>query len=98
MKTNALLALVSLAVLATSASAAPQPQDAVFVLPTYVVSAPLHQPAEQKVNASLNELRQQSRIPVSIAIELPLVKSVPVRATLTKLPVPETKVIQVAKL
>ena len=98
MKKNALLSLVSLAVLATCASAAPQPEAAVFFLPTYVVSAPLHQPAEQKVNASLYELRQQVRIPLPIAIELPLVKSAPVRANLTKMPVPEGKVIQVAKL
>jgi len=98
MKKNALLSLVSLAVLATCASAAPQPEAAVLVLPTYVVSAPLHQPAEQKVNASLNELRQRVRIQLPIAIELPLVKSTPVRANLTKLPLPEGKVIQVAKL
>ena len=98
MKTNSLLALVSLAVLATCASAAPQPEAPVFVLPTYVVSAPLRQPAEQKVNASLNELRQQAHIPLPIAIELPLIKSAPVRSNLTKLPAPEGKVIQVAKL
>ena len=74
MKTNSLLLLASLAVLATSASAAQSPtqtQPNVIVLPTYVVSAPRYQAAEQQVNASLNELRQQARAPICIGTQLP---------------------------
>jgi len=97
MKTNSLLALVSLAVLATYASAAPQPEAAVFVLPAYVVSAPLLQPAEQKVNASLNELRQQAHLPARIALDLPLAKNELLRANLLKLAAREAKVLQIAK-
>ena len=46
MKTNSLILLASLAVLATSASAASSQNEAnVVVLPTYKVSAPRYQPA-----------------------------------------------------
>ena len=98
MKTNSLLTLVSLAVLATHASAAAQTEAAVVVLPTYVVNAPLYQPAEQKVNVSLNELRQQARSPIFAAIELPLVRNPLLRANLPKLAALETKALQIAKL
>ncbi len=75
MKTNSLLLLVSLAVLTTSASAAQsQTQPNVIVLPTYVVSAPRYQAAEQQVNASLDKLRQQACAPACIATELPVLK------------------------
>ncbi len=97
MKTNSLLTLVSLAVLATYASAAPQPQPAVFVLPPYVVSAPLCQPAEQRVNASLNELRLQSRIPTCIPIDLPLLRNPQLRPSLPKLALRDPRAIAAAK-
>ena len=73
MKTNTLVLLASLAVLATSASAAlSQPNANLVVLPTYTVSAPRYLPAEVKVNASLDELRQRATAPVSIGVDLPV--------------------------
>jgi opacity protein-like surface antigen len=76
MKTNSLLLLASLAVLASSASAASvnQTDSDVIVLPTYSVSAPRYLPVEQQINASLNELRQQAQAPAVIASELPMLK------------------------
>jgi len=76
MKTNALLLLASLAVIASSASAATvnQADSDVIVLPTYSVSAPRYLPVEQQINASLNELRQQAQAPAVIASELPMLK------------------------
>lgn len=73
MKNNSLLFLASLAVLATSASAASnQSESATVVLPTYVVTAPRHLPAEQRINASLEEFRQQALAPIAIDPELGL--------------------------
>jgi hypothetical protein len=70
MKTNTLLVLASLAVLATSASAASSPTVSdVVVLPTLVVKAPRYLPLEERINASLNELRQRARVPVTLAAE-----------------------------
>jgi hypothetical protein len=73
MKKNLLL-LASLAVLASSASAAQSPPELV-VLPTYVVQAPRYQPAEQQVKANLNALRSQASSPVVICLELPALKA-----------------------
>lgn len=73
MKKNLLL-LASLAVLASSASAA-QSQSELVVLTTYVVQAPRYQPAEQQVNASLEVLRQQACTPAVISLELPALKA-----------------------
>ena len=95
MKTLSMLSLVSLAVFATQASAAVQPEAAVFVLPAYVVNVPSCQPAEQRVNASLNELRQQARTPAHITIDLPLLRNPQLRPTL---PNPAPRVLVVAKL
>lgn len=73
MKTNALLFLASLAVLAPSAGAAANQDDAkIHVLPTYVVTAPRHQPVELKIQASLQELRAQTATPATITPELPM--------------------------
>jgi len=76
MKTNTLALLASFAVLATSASAAlSQPDTNLVVLPTYTVSAPRYLPAEKKVNASLDEMRQAARVPAFIVTELPTFKA-----------------------
>ena len=75
MKTNTLLLLASLAVLATSASAASSRTESdLVVLPTYVVVAPRYLPVEKQINASLNELRQQARVPAAITTELPVLR------------------------
>lgn len=73
MKKNLLL-LASLAVLASSASAA-QSQPEILVLPTYVVQAPRYQSAEQSVIANLNELRSHASTPMVISLELPALKA-----------------------
>jgi hypothetical protein len=67
MKTNSFLFFASFAVFAASASAASNQSDSeIFVLPKYVVTAPRHQPVEQQINASLNELREQAQKPASV--------------------------------
>lgn len=64
MKTNTLLALATLAVLTTTVSAAAnQTTTAVYVLPTYVVTAPRQLPVERVINEGLKELRQQALAP-----------------------------------
>ena len=99
MKTTSILTLVSLAVLATQASAASaQSETPAVVLPTYVVEAPLTQPAEQKVKASLNELRQQARTMTYAPVAMPLVKITPMRSPLLPLAALVAKDIRVAKL
>ncbi len=56
------LLITTLAGLASTASAASTPNDnAIHVLPTYVVTAPRAVSAEQRVNARLNEFRQEAR-------------------------------------
>lgn len=76
MKTKTFLALASLAVLASSAhAAANQTDSSIHVLPTYVVTASRHQPAELKIQASLQELRTQATMPTVITPELPALKA-----------------------
>lgn len=76
MKNNPLLFLASLAVLASSASAAQnQTESELIVLPTYVVSAPRYSAVEQQINASLNELRRQAHVVPVIITELPMRKT-----------------------
>ena len=76
MKNNHLLILASLAVLASSASAAQsQSESELIVLPTYVVSAPRYSAAEQQINASLSELRRQAHVVPVIITELPMRKA-----------------------
>lgn len=76
MKTHALLLIASLAVLASSASAASnQTESELVVLPTYVVTAPRHQAAEQRINASLNEFSEQALAPMVIAPEMSTLKA-----------------------
>ena len=74
MKTNTLLLLASLAVLATNASAASSQPEPV-VLPVYVVQAPRYLPAELQINASLDELRQQAHAPAFICPELAVLQA-----------------------
>jgi len=69
------LLLAGLVALTATANADQSPADpSVIVLPTYVVLAPRQLPAEQQINSSLNELRQQAKAPVFITAELPLFK------------------------
>ena len=76
MKNNPLLILASLAVLASSASAAQsQSEPELIVLPIYVVSAPRYSAAEQQINASLSELRRQAHLVPVIITELPMRKA-----------------------
>ncbi len=76
MKTHSLLFIASLAVLASSASAASnQTQPEVLVLPTYVVTSPRHSTVEQKIDASLKEFREQALVPMTIAPEVGLLLS-----------------------
>jgi len=80
MKTTSLLFLASVAALATSASAAQVHSSSdVLVLPAYVVEAPRYQPAEQRINASLAELRQQAHGPIAVSVQLPLLQAQQVR-------------------
>ena len=75
MKKNSLLSLVLLAVLASSASAAPsQPRSDLVVLPTYVVETERYAAAEQHVADSLNALRAQAATPIVVSLELPALK------------------------
>lgn len=56
------LIIATLAGLASTASAASTSNDnAIHVLPTYVVTAPREFSAEQRVNARLSEFRQEAR-------------------------------------
>jgi hypothetical protein len=67
MKKNFLIIAI-LAGLSTIASAASTSSDSdVFVLPTYVVTAPRYAPAEQQIRTSLNELRQQPLLAKALA-------------------------------
>ncbi|HEY8993613.1 MAG TPA: hypothetical protein VIM71_02925 [Lacunisphaera sp.] len=76
MKTNSLLLLASLAVLTSTASAASNQTDPnVLALPTYVVTAPRYQPAEQQIKVRLEEFRQQALTPMAITPELNLLTS-----------------------
>jgi hypothetical protein len=75
MNTKTTLLLAGLVALTATANADQSPADPnVVVLPTYVVLAPRQLPAEQQINSSLNELRQQAKAPVYITTELPLFK------------------------
>jgi hypothetical protein len=76
MKNNSLLLLASLAVLATSASAAQSRiESEMLVLPAYVVAAPRHQLVERHINAGLNKLRQQAHAPLTVAPEFSALKA-----------------------
>jgi hypothetical protein len=75
MKTKTSLLLAGLVALTATANADQSPADSnVVVLPTYVVQASRQSPAEQKITASLNELRQEAKAPVYFATELPLLQ------------------------
>lgn len=70
------LLIATLAGLASTASAASdQTAPDVFVLPAYVVTTPRELPAEQKINASLAELRSAAKPQVAIKPELNLLKA-----------------------
>ncbi len=96
MKTNTLLLLASLAVLATNASAA-QAQPEPVVLPAFMVEVPRYQPAEQLINASLNELRQQAHQPAFICPELAVLKFQADQSPKLVQAAKDVKTIQVAK-
>lgn len=99
MKTNTLALLASLAVFATCASAAQsQPDTNVVVLPTYTVSTPRYLPAEKKVNASLDEMRQQARSPRCIAIELPVFQNMAVQQNVLERAAHDATAFRFAKL
>ena len=99
MKTNTLALLASLAVLVTSAGAAQsQPQLNVVVLPTYTVSAPRYLPAEKKVNASLDEMRQQAQAPAFVATELSVFKAMVVPHDVLERAAQDAKAFRFAKL
>ena len=99
MKNNSLFALILLAVLAARAQAAEARSEAdLVVLPTYVIQAPRYQPAEELVNASLNELRQQAHrsVPI-IALELPVLKARVVQPAALARAMLDQKVLRLAK-
>jgi hypothetical protein len=99
MKTNTLLFLASLAVLATNASAASnQPDNDVVVLPAYEVSVPRYLPAEKKVNASLAELRQQAREPVLVTTEISPLRKLAMQPEVLDRAARDAKTVRVAKL
>jgi hypothetical protein len=76
MKNHTLILLASLAVLASSVSAASnQTEPDMVVLPTYVVTAPRYLPAEQQINASLMEFTKQALTPLTIAPDMSALKA-----------------------
>jgi hypothetical protein len=75
MKKTTLFLLVSLVALTTVSASANQPDDSVVVLPTYVVTAPRHQPAEQRIRRQLDELRREATTPAAIVPELNLLQA-----------------------
>jgi len=99
MKTKALLFIASLAVLTTVASAAEsQTESEVFVLPTYVVSTPRYSPVEQRINDSLEDLRQQAKNPVVSGSELCATKAIVLPNSETLRSARNGKTIRVAAL
>ena len=76
MKKNSLLSFLLLTVLATGASAADnQSASDIVNLPTYVVETERYAEAEQYINASLEALRALAGIPLTVAVELPALKT-----------------------
>lgn len=68
---NIFFILLSAAGLATFASAASSPSPSeVYQLPTYVVTAPRFEPAEQKVRAGLEAFVRQAEIRKALAPDL----------------------------
>ncbi len=92
MKTNSLLTLALFAVLASGASSASsQPQAEPIALPTYVVDAPRHQLAEQRLNASLDALRAKASTPMDLSAELPVLKNRSAYASTPLIPLRQAK-------
>lgn len=99
MKTNTLLFLASLAVLATNASAAANQSDNdVVVLPAYEVSVPRYLPAEKKVQASLAELRRQAQGPAIVATEISTLRTLAMQPEVIERAARDAKAVRVAKL
>lgn len=96
MKTNTLLLLASLAVLATNARAA-QTQPEPVVLPAYLIEVPRYQPAEQQINASLNELRHQAHETAFIDPELAAIKTQADQSPVFVQSAKDAKIIRVAR-
>jgi hypothetical protein len=96
MKNQTILFLASLAVFATSANAAQSQLDTeVVVLPTYVVTVPRQQSFEQKIDASLNELRLQAAKPVAITSDFSTLRTLASRPSGAS---PDAKFLRVEKL
>lgn len=98
MKNNALLFIASLAVLASSVSAASnQTESEMVVLPTYVVTAPRTLPVEQQINASLKEFSQQALAPLVIAPDMSSLKALSAQHQQLAATSRATKVAHIAK-
>jgi hypothetical protein len=99
MKTNSLLFLASLAVLAVNARAAQsQPDNQVVILPAYEVSAPRYLAAEKKVKASLDELRHQADGPAVLAAEISAFKNLAAQPNELARAARDVRPLQFAKL
>lgn len=98
MKLNPALIIASFATLVTIASAAQSQIDSeLVVMPAYVVTAPRHQAIEQRINASLDELRQQTQAFVATATEFCLMTA-PVKPSATLHITQQEKVPRFTKL
>jgi len=99
MKTNTLLFLASFVVLATSARAAQSQSDnRVVILPTYEVNAPRYLPAEKKVNASLDALRQQAHEPAVVAAEITVLKDLAMQPGELERAARDVRTVRLAKI
>jgi hypothetical protein len=79
MKKNSLLSAALLLALVSVASAAQTSEP--LPLPTYVVETSRNSDAEQSIGLSLTALRDQARMPVRIAVELPALRAQVVHVT-----------------
>ncbi|MFZ5497374.1 MAG: hypothetical protein ACOZE5_18815 [Verrucomicrobiota bacterium] len=66
MKQNFLLIAALAGLVSTASAALPETDANVLVLPTCVVTAPRHSPAEQQINTRLREFRQAALPRVAI--------------------------------
>ena len=99
MKTTTLLLLASLAVLSTSARAASSPtENDVVVLPTYVVETPRYLTVEKEVNASLEEMRNLAKVPITVPAAYPALKAAVNQDSMVALKSRTEKTVHIAKL
>lgn len=99
MKTKTLLSLASLVLLTTVARAEYRTptSNEVVVFPTYSVTAPRYTPAEQQINASLAELRQQAKTPIAVPVECAALKAAVNHDSRIALATPAMNVVRIAK-